>query len=136
MKNSISLLAAITLTLFTVTAYGAGKFRAPASSDCDGSTNEIFQCLIKKTAEQDKILNDAYKAYMNNAGESQAQKKLLKDAQVAWIKFRDADCGWQRDMFGAGGTMNKNIQAGCVYSLTEERAALLKEAAGLTTNAE
>ena len=49
-----------------------------------------------------------------------AGKKLLRDAQRAWIKFRDTQCAYERD--GArGGTMAPLLDIACQEHLTSQR---------------
>ena len=52
------------------------------------SGGELIECAFKEFEKQDSRLNAAYKELM--AWESEEQKKKLREAQRAWIKFRDA----------------------------------------------
>ncbi|KJZ52962.1 lysozyme inhibitor LprI family protein [Pseudomonas marginalis] len=80
------------------------------------------ECTYAETAKQDARLNRAYKAAM--AALPAAKKKQLKEAQILWVKFRDADCGMQYSF--TGGTMDILNGSGCELSMTRERADALQ----------
>ncbi|MDD2060604.1 lysozyme inhibitor LprI family protein [Pseudomonas sp. GD03860] len=87
-----------------------------AMSDCNGAE-------IKR---QDTRLNAAYKAAMASL-EAEQQGKL-RDVQRLWIKYRDANCGLY---FGlTGGTIDQLNGAGCVLSMTKDRADELQNLLG------
>lgn len=79
-------------------------------------------CTHAETAKQDARLNKAYKAAM--AVLPAEKKKQLKDAQMLWVKFRDADCGMQYTF--TGGTMDILNGSGCELSMTRDRADALE----------
>jgi uncharacterized protein YecT (DUF1311 family) len=88
------------------------------------TTIDITQCLVTLTAKWDTRLNAAYKAAMN-ASDSEARKAALVRAEVAWIKYRDENCGW----YGARqGTIRQIFAADCLLTMTKARAAELEEA--------
>ena len=53
-----------------------------------GATFDMIECMTAEHEKQDVKLNAAYKKLMN--AESEERKKKLREAQRAWIKFRDA----------------------------------------------
>jgi uncharacterized protein YecT (DUF1311 family) len=55
---------------------------------------------------------------------STEKKRALQDAQVLWVKFRDADCGMYYSL--TGGTMDLLEGVGCELSMTLERADSLE----------
>jgi uncharacterized protein YecT (DUF1311 family) len=88
------------------------------------TTIDIVQCLDGLTAKWDKRLNDAYRAAMN-ASENEVRKASLVRAEVAWIKYRDENCGW----YGARqGTIRQIFGADCLMTMTKARAVELEEA--------
>ena len=88
------------------------------------TTLDIVQCLAGLTAKWDTRLNAAYKAAMN-ASESAERKAALVRAEVAWIKYRDENCGW----YGAReGTIRQVAGADCLMTMTKARAVELQEA--------
>ena len=73
--------------------------------------------------EKDKILNDVYKKVINNL--DKIERLNLKKAQVAWIKFRDADCYSQSHPM-RGGTDEYTMKTNCLIDLTIDRIESLK----------
>lgn len=47
-------------------------------------------CVAREAAAWDVVLNDEWKALMGLL--TQAEKDMIRDAQRAWIAYRDADC--------------------------------------------
>ena len=74
--------------------------------------------MTAETKRQDAQLNKAYKALM--ADLSPARKTQLQEAQRAWIKYRDANCGFYYDP--DGGTLARVSANDCVMTSTAERA--------------
>lgn len=91
------------------------------------TTVEMIQCADWHYKQADRWLNQVYK---NQSKYKDAPaKKLLRDAQRAWIKFRDAECQSQRDA-GRGGTIAPLFEIGCLTSMTENRARALSTPQG------
>lgn len=89
-----------------------------ACMDKASSTASMVGCITAEAQRQDARLNKAYKAVM--AGLSAERKKQLQQVQRAWIKFRDANCGFYNDP--AGGTMARVSANDCVMTSTAARA--------------
>ena len=84
---------------------------------CDGSTPEMVDCLNAQRAHWDKQLTIAYQEALKNAGPQ--QRELLRQAERAWIKYRDANC----DYYAAGeGSIARIEAAECLRAMTEVRA--------------
>jgi uncharacterized protein YecT (DUF1311 family) len=116
-----TLIAAVSICLL-ISAANAGDQGDPAQS-CDGSTNEMVECLKAKTAQWDKRLNIAYQKAVQDAGS--AQRDQLRAAQRLWVQYRDANCLY----YGMGEGTIARLDAGeCMRSMTEVRA---KELEGL-----
>lgn len=79
------------------------------------------ECAGKSFAEADKKLNDAYRQISDRLKDDAASKKLLVDAQRAWIAFRDAECNFQGGPPDTAGTIYSMVVAGCQESLTNSR---------------
>ena len=60
--------------------------------ECTGSTPEMVDCLMAQHAHWDKQLTIAYQQAMKDA--VPAQKEKLREAERAWIKYRDANCAY------------------------------------------
>ena len=82
--------------------------------ECTGSTPEMVDCLMAQHAHWDKQLTIAYQQAMKDAGP--AQKEKLREAERAWIKYRDANC----DYYAAGeGTIARINAAACMRDMTK-----------------
>lgn len=115
------LIAAVFVTALASVAH-AGDQGDPEPS-CDGSTYQMVECLKAKTAQWDKRLNAAYSKALDAA--QPKQRGQLRQAQRAWIAFRDANCLY----YGMGEGTIARIEAGdCMYSLTKTRALELEGA--------
>ncbi len=102
------------LSLIATLAF-AGEQGEPG--DCTGSTPEMVDCLNAQRAHWDKELTIAYQALMKSAGPVQHDK--LREAERAWIKYRDANCGY----YAAGeGTIARVNAAACLRDMTRQRA--------------
>ncbi|WP_316861475.1 lysozyme inhibitor LprI family protein [uncultured Cohaesibacter sp.] len=94
---------------------------APARAlDCENAstTIEMSQCEKRAYEVADAELNEVYKALRASLDET--GKSLLKDAQLAWIKFRDAECARQVD-YARGGSIVSVIYPGCLAQMTRAR---------------
>ncbi|MER3432720.1 MAG: hypothetical protein C4288_04640 [Leptolyngbya sp. ERB_1_1] len=81
-------------------------------------------CASESARTADRQLNLAYqKAIAKFKGTP--QENQLATAQSAWIKFRDADCAFERDRF-KGGSIAPMVYAGCVTRLTQQRTKELE----------
>lgn len=113
-----------------------------ASGQCQelpgGSTTiGISECIQAETAEWDAILNEEYKAtqQVNEAADTDGLSQVmdrsdaLRDAQRAWIAFRDADCGARYAMW-QDGTIRTIVAANCHLTMTAQRAIELRDMRG------
>jgi uncharacterized protein YecT (DUF1311 family) len=88
---------------------------------CDGSTQEMVDCLAVKTQRWDKRMSIAYQEAMKDA--SAPQHDQLRAAQRLWIQYRDANCLY----YGMGeGTIARVDAAECLRRMTEARARELE----------
>lgn len=87
-----------------------------------GVTSNMLGCISQEIKHHDTLLNLNYKQVMSLLG--QEKKQELKSAQRAWIKYRDANCGFYDGL--TGGTMDRLMASECVLSMTANRAAELK----------
>nr|WP_281495963.1 lysozyme inhibitor LprI family protein [Marivita sp. S6314] len=103
-----------------------------------GSTTVgMADCIAAETAEWDAILNEEYKATqaMNAAQDAEGRSSILdrtealRDAQRAWIAFRDADCA-ARYAIWQDGTIRTIVGANCHLTMTASRAVQLRDMRG------
>ena len=114
------------LTLLLLTAAGAKTQKERQIHPCEGhgSQAEASGCAHREFRAADAELN---KAYNRLAGILDAEEKaLLKEAELAWIKYRDTTCTFESSQY-AGGTMRPMIESFCLARVTRARTAELKE---------
>lgn len=76
-------------------------------------------CAAREHARADSTLNARYQDLVRNM--PAAQLELLRTAQRAWIRFRDAECEHQASIY-EGGSMQPMVRSSCLARLTEQRA--------------
>ena len=86
--------------------------------------NEIEACVT----QTDSILNADYKELMSDVffKEFPQNKKALKEAQQAWIKFRDASCSLRLTLGGASSHKEEMMNV-CLVKMTMKRNDELEE---------
>ena len=87
------------------------------------SQAEMNMCWGKKYKAADAKMNKTYQDFMSKLDES--EKMQLKNAQLAWLKYRDANCDFVADQY-KGGTMRPMIAAICLADVTNARVNELK----------
>lgn len=103
-----------------------------ASGECIGQFSTASgkaTCWSKETELWDDLLNNDYQE-LRNSSPSDVFKNELKNAQRAWIKFRDADCGLFSAM-GIGGAPESQLYEGCIMEHTARRATALADLASI-----
>jgi len=114
MRTALAFVAAAALSGAAVVAW-AGEQGEPGT--CNGSTYEMVDCLNAQRAHWDKELTIAYQRAMKSA--TPQARTLLRDAERAWIKYRDANCSY----YAAGeGTIARINAAACLRDMTRKRA--------------
>ncbi|WP_102108520.1 lysozyme inhibitor LprI family protein [Oceaniglobus roseus] len=110
----------------------------PAINRCGAlpTQMEATACADRAYRDADAALNAAYRAAMATAERlgttnGVAATTMLRDAQRAWIPFRDAACAAEAQL-GAGGTIMGQLTLECLARLTLARTDDLRLfAAGL-----
>jgi uncharacterized protein YecT (DUF1311 family) len=126
-RIALSLLALCGLLLIVS---AAARTRQRPSNPCENATTnftqfESTQCARKQYLAADAALNKAYAKLIATLDDAEERAKL-KDAEQAWIKYRDANCEYEA-FFYRGGTMRPMIQSLCHARVTDARAAELKQ---------
>jgi uncharacterized protein YecT (DUF1311 family) len=125
MKKRRIILCALLAPLL-LSAVGAKTQKERPIQPCEGygSQAEASGCAHREFLAADAELN---KAYNRLAGILDADEKaLLKEAELAWIKYRDSNCTFESSQY-AGGTMRPMIESFCMARVTKARTAELKE---------
>ncbi|NWF59088.1 MAG: DUF1311 domain-containing protein [Fischerella sp.] len=82
------------------------------------TTQEMLICGDRAYKAADKKLNQVYQALQPKLNAN--QKKRLTNAQLAWIKFRDAACAFEGGIY-AGGSLESPTRINCLARITEQR---------------
>ncbi|TBN43883.1 DUF1311 domain-containing protein [Paracoccus subflavus] len=93
------------------------------------TTIGISRCVMGEHAAWDAALNREYQAARAHYAEDQTAADRLRDAQRAWIAWRDAECAFQYARYG-GGSMRTIAAANCQMSMTAMRALELRSLQG------
>ena len=88
-----------------------------------GVTPKMFDCLGDELDRQNARLNDSYKKLMSKL--SPNRKKMLREAQRAWIKFRETNCDFYFDP--DGGSAARVAASDCSVTTTPARVKELKD---------
>lgn len=112
---------------------GAATSRCIDATPNGNTTVGMASCAAAETAIWDEFLNTTYqdlRAQMREmdvdeyAGDV-SRADALRDAQRAWIVFRDAECNFQWAMFQEG-TIRSLVASGCMQNMTARRAFELR----------
>ena len=87
------------------------------------SQTEMNICWGNQYKAADAQLNAAYREFTSKLNPEETAQ--LKTAQVAWIKFRDANCEFVADQY-KGGSIRPMIVAMCLADVTSARTSELK----------
>lgn len=81
---------------------------------------EINECLGQDAKEADKKLNQTYQQLIKRYETGSPERQKLLDAQLAWIKYRDATCAFSYSRF-VGGSIAPSVYSNCIKRVTEQR---------------
>ena len=97
-----------------------------AEIDCTDSGSTYCQALFAEAnfKRADKELNEQYKIIMSGISSAEA-KKLLVEAQRAWIIYRDKLCEFEN----IGGGINSINWISCKARITNQRLKDMKDSA-------
>lgn len=84
----------------------------------DGRLNSAYQAVMAKHRADDAELAEL-------GGSSPSLADALRNMQRAWIPWRDAACGYERDLWG-NGTGSGPAQLACLMEMTADRALALE----------
>lgn len=129
----INRFAAVVAAGYWMTCYPAPVL---AGSECQQPDTQakINACAVISAKKADQALNQTYQQL--KASLHVHQYKLLLDAQLSWIKYRDNHCGLERS-FEEGGTLSITTQLDCVKRMSDAREkelrSLLRSQYGFST---
>jgi uncharacterized protein YecT (DUF1311 family) len=107
----------------------AWSLAARAADPCDqaATQQEMNQCAAQQYKIADQALNQAYKRVVANLAQNKPALDKLREAQRAWIGFRDANCTAQAALH-QGGSIQPTILNSCMATVTTTRAEELGRA--------
>jgi uncharacterized protein YecT (DUF1311 family) len=134
-KSSNMLVLAAVFAMLCVSPASAQPKDPGADCGNRGNTAEIGQCVVAALKVADTNLNQVYRAALQQIGEGpdpapdvrERWKAALRDAQRAWIAFRDADCDGLTQYEWWGGSGQSNAIVFCRLDKTNARVRDLKE---------
>jgi uncharacterized protein YecT (DUF1311 family) len=122
----IQLLTAIAITIVAVpTLAPANRQMLTQPPNCSNpqTTLEMNICAGRDYRAADQKLNQIYRQIQANL--SRRQKERMTDAQLAWIKFRDANCAYERGQY-EGGSLATPTETTCLTRMTQQRVKELE----------
>ncbi len=87
------------------------------------ATADVAQCFDRASMKADRELNRIYAEVRSALAPRDRQN--LEDAERAWLKYRDATCAAERDLYD-GGTAAFPAYAACIEEVTRERVSDLR----------
>jgi uncharacterized protein YecT (DUF1311 family) len=93
---------------------------------CCCTTYDANICLSKIEGKVDQELNTVYQSALKRWS-TDPEREELRDAQRAWIAYRDATCKAEADLY-KGGTIMPGVGMRCVLRVSRHRIADLKDA--------
>ena len=122
MKTTTSLL--LLVVLLQLVTQGASQ-KKPKSGRCPNALSqpEMTECAYKEYRAANAELNKEYAQLVSTLDAE--EKSQLKEVQLIWIKYRDANCEFVADRF-KGGTMRPMVLAFCLAELTSQRTVQLR----------
>jgi uncharacterized protein YecT (DUF1311 family) len=116
----------VTALIVTATASLAMAQQSRKKNPCDNAQTqqEMDNCSAKELRAADQKLNKLY-ADLSSKLEPERLAKL-KEAERAWIKFRDADCDFQ-SYLNKGGTIYPVVYNGCLTDNINNRIKQLEQ---------
>lgn len=102
--------------------FAQGKKRSDPCSNAQNQA-EMNDCAGKEYKAADLALNQVYRQLLSMLDDQ--EKSELKEAQTAWLKYRDANCDFVADQY-KGGTILPMIHGLCLAEMTRNRTTELK----------
>lgn len=94
--------------------------------DCKSPQTQaaINTCASSSAEAADQKLNQVYQQLKSVLKGSQ-REKLLIDAELMWVRFRDTNCAFERSSY-QGGSIAPSIYYSCIEQMTKQRTEQLK----------
>ena len=112
--------------LVPVFVFGQASSQGTVKTDpCAEAQNQadMNNCYVSEYKKADAKLNQVYRQLVSMLDDE--EKSQLKEAQLAWLKYRDANCDFVGDQY-KGGSLRPTIHAICLARVTSDRSTELK----------
>ncbi len=120
MKTALLFLLLCTLLSGYALAQGTKKSDPCAKAQSQAEMND---CAGKEYQAADAVLNQVYRKLVAMLDDE--EKAQLKEAQTAWLKYRDLNCDFVADQY-KGGTIRPMIHGLCLADVTKNRTSELR----------
>jgi uncharacterized protein YecT (DUF1311 family) len=119
-------MATRTALIATLALACALAFPAGAADRCDDAQDQatMNRCASAAYQAADRELNAAYEEIRGRLASMPETARLLRDAQRAWIAFRDSECTFATSS-AEGGSIQPMLAAQCAETLTRSRTDML-----------
>ena len=122
--SKLGILIALVSMLFAATrSINAQKPKKTGPCANPQSQAEMNQCAGEEYKAADAVLNQVYQQFMAKLDDE--EKAQLKEAETAWLKYRDANCDFVADQY-KGGSMRPMIHGLCLADVTRNRTTELR----------
>ena len=99
----------------------------PPPENCESADRLGLElCAVAKFRAADAELNRVYRELNSRERSDEENRHLLREAQQAWLAYRDKTCAWESDT-ARGGTAATLFAVNCLHEVTEERVSALKD---------
>jgi uncharacterized protein YecT (DUF1311 family) len=102
--------------------YGQGRKKPDPCAKAETQA-EMNICAGKEYKAADLVLNQVYRQLVGMLDDE--EKSQLKEAQTAWLKYRDTNCEFVADQY-KGGTIRPMFLGYCLAEMTRNRTTELK----------
>lgn len=118
----VYMMRCVPVALFAIISLYPG---ASAASDCAEGTTQLSlnECTSTDLAEADGAMNALYTRLMGQLAPK--AKASLREAQKAWLLYRDKTCAFE-GLGTSGGSMQPMVIGACLTKLTAERTRVLR----------
>jgi uncharacterized protein YecT (DUF1311 family) len=119
------IITACCILLVPITASSGPAQRKKKTVPCRNAQSqaEMNICWGKEYKAADVVLNQVYRQLL--AMVEDEQKAQLKEAQLAWLEYRDKNCDFVADEY-KGGSIRPAILATCLLNMTNNRTTELR----------
>jgi len=123
MKMIVSALISFILLLCTFNAQAQKAAKLPCEKRAR-TQNELNQCARSAFEKADAEMNRVYQHLISVTARGESHQQKLKEAQQAWLKYRDATCESEAAI-NAEGTIYTTAYNYCLAQVTTERTKRL-----------